>query len=665
MKNGLILFLLCLILFACQENNNIDEEKERVETLKNKIVSLSDSELIDQEWDKIIVDSIRVNLASELSKYFRKAGDSSNFYKWNARFYKASSLQGNTIHTGDAYWDKASFNSARSKLDSAYYYFGKGLEIYNELDIESRKASMLYGLASVQLELKNYLGSEVLAIENLKLAESLEDLSRIYKCYNLLGIIHNNLKNYDTALDYHSKALDVARELSNDYFIILSKNNIAYLNQEHGYYDQAITVSEEALAYDDSIRFKYPAAYAKLIDNLAYSQLKAERGSSTILKTMKESRRIRDSLNDIPGLAVGDIHIAEYHIAHGNLRKAKAILLELIETTKENENAADLMTALELLGKVDSANSQKYLEERIAISDSLIDIERKTQNKFARTQYETDKVIATNQELTSEKKIIILTSSVGFLVISLIYFIVVQKTRVKKLRLEQAQDKSNEEIYKLLIAQQNSLEEGRRLEKNRMSKELHDSVLGKLFGIRFLLSSLNSMSGQETEQQREKYLKDLEETEEEIRQISHDLQDKNEVFQSSFYQIIRNFLEDQNNIYSFRIDLHMETGTVDLNVIPISHKINIFRILQESIFNIQKYAKATKACVRITVDREEKNIFLEVEDNGLGFNVKVTKKGIGLSNIEDRTKEMGGSFKIISHPSRTLIKVIIPIQNEI
>jgi len=53
---------------------------------------------------------------------------------------------------------------------------------------------------------------------------------------------------------------------------------------------------------------------------------------------------------------------------------------------------------------------------------------------------------------------------------------------------------------------------------------------------------------------------------------------------------------------------------------------------------------------------------LEIEDNGVGFEVKTIKMGIGLSNIEDRTKEMGGIFKVISQSSGTLIKVIIPIQ---
>ena len=414
----------------------------------------------------------------------------------------------------------------------------------------------------------------------------------------------------------------------------------------------------------DSIYQKDRELYARLVDNLAYSQFKLKKTGKEIFDALEDARAIRDSLGDESGLSVSNIHIGEYHIENGNIFRAKAILRDELIHAKKNSSASDLIHALDLLGQIDPENSQKYLQRRIAISDSLIDIERKTQNKFARTQYETNKVITNNEQLASEKKLIIISGIIGIFLVSLIYFLNMQRIRVKKLRLERAQVKSNEEIYQLLISQQNHLEEGRRLEKNRMSKELHDSVLGKLFGIRFLLTSLNGQQGEAIEKQREQYLKDLENTEEEIREISHGLRDNNEVLKTSFYQIIQNFLEERKAIYSFNISLSIKTGTFDLNEIPISYKINIFRILQEAIFNVEKYAKATGAKVSISVGKDEKYITLKVEDNGVGFDVDTVRKGIGLTNIKERTQEMRGSFNITSVPSQTIVKIIIPIHYE-
>ena len=570
MKSWYFLFVLILIFISCYNDEDVNKADISYDQLKNEIVNTKSKDSIQLYWNSIEIFTEQLQLSSDLSIYYKKQRDSTNFYLWNSRFLDLSLINGNSIETAEAYWDRATFNYTRNNYDSSYYYYIKASDVFYEMNDTLHTAAMLYSAGIMQMNLRDYLGGEVTTIRALEFYDQLGSDYGFYKCYNTLGVIHNSLQNFDNSLHYHSLALEYAQKLSDSGYISSSHNNISVLYQKNNEYNESIEFANKGLDWDSLIH-KDIELYARLIDNLAYSKFKLKVNDSSVFDLLEEARSIRDSIDDESGLSVSNIHLAEYYIEQKESAIAKKILKDELIHAKKNSSATDLIDALDLLGQIDPENSQKYLQRRIAISDSLIDIERKTQNKFARTQYETDKVIATNQELTSEKKIIILVSAVGLLVISLIYFIIVQRTRVRKLRLEQAQVKANEDIYKLLIAQQNSLEEGRRLEKNRMSKELHDSVLGKLFGIRFLLSSLNSLSGQETEEQREKYLKDLEETEEEIRQISHDLQDRNEVFQSSFYQIVQNFLEDQNNIYSFKIDLHIETGTFDLDRIPISH----------------------------------------------------------------------------------------------
>ena len=660
MKNGLIyLFFLLISMIACDRVSS-NKTVDRVDIIKEKIIDEPRSK--HTVW-KSLSDSVKIELASELSKYYRKKKDSSNFYLWNSHFLYLSQINGNSIETAEAYWDRANFNEYTSHLDSSYFYFIKAFEIFEGFGDQKHAASMLYSAGVVQRNLKDYIGGEVTTIDAIRIYENLNDNRGLYKCCNSLGIIHNNLNNFELSLSYHSIALEKAKEMSDLNLIAASKNNLAVVYREHHDYEESVRLAKEGLQWD-SIYQKDRELYARLVDNLAYSQFKLKKTGKEIFDALEDARAIRDSLGDESGLSVSNIHIGEYHIENGNIFRAKAILRDELIHAKKNSSASDLIHALDLLGQIDPENSQKYLQRRIAISDSLIDIERKTQNKFARTQYETNKVITNNEQLASEKKLIIISGIIGIFLVSLIYFLNMQRIRVKKLRLERAQVKSNEEIYQLLISQQNHLEEGRRLEKNRMSKELHDSVLGKLFGIRFLLTSLNGQQGEAIEKQREQYLKDLENTEEEIREISHGLRDNNEVLKTSFYQIIQNFLEERKAIYSFNISLSIKTGTFDLNEIPISYKINIFRILQEAIFNVEKYAKATGAKVSINVGKDEKYITLKVEDNGVGFDVDTVRKGIGLTNIKERTQEMRGSFNITSVPSQTIVKIIIPIHYE-
>jgi signal transduction histidine kinase len=89
-------------------------------------------------------------------------------------------------------------------------------------------------------------------------------------------------------------------------------------------------------------------------------------------------------------------------------------------------------------------------------------------------------------------------------------------------------------------------------------------------------------------------------------------------------------------------------------------KVNIYRILQESVQNIIKHAKANHVWIHFYLDAEQLNLI--IEDNGVGFDVNGDKKGIGLKNIASRVQKLKGSFKIDSIPNKkTLIHIIVPV----
>jgi signal transduction histidine kinase len=88
-------------------------------------------------------------------------------------------------------------------------------------------------------------------------------------------------------------------------------------------------------------------------------------------------------------------------------------------------------------------------------------------------------------------------------------------------------------------------------------------------------------------------------------------------------------------------------------------KINIYRIVQESLQNVNKYAQATK--VKIQILQEENYLTLTIADNGIGFDTNLKKKGIGVQNMLSRAREMNGEFDIQSKRGKgTTIIVKIP-----
>jgi len=94
-----------------------------------------------------------------------------------------------------------------------------------------------------------------------------------------------------------------------------------------------------------------------------------------------------------------------------------------------------------------------------------------------------------------------------------------------------------------------------------------------------------------------------------------------------------------------------------------SGTINVFRIVQEALTNILKYAKATKVKVSLRVLKDRLKI--NIEDNGCGFILKDKSKGLGLITMTERTSLLGGQIDIHSELKKgTSIAVSIPCGKE-
>lgn len=90
-------------------------------------------------------------------------------------------------------------------------------------------------------------------------------------------------------------------------------------------------------------------------------------------------------------------------------------------------------------------------------------------------------------------------------------------------------------------------------------------------------------------------------------------------------------------------------------------QLNLYRIAQEAIRNIIKYANATEIKVELILYR--KNMNLLISDNGVGFDTRKVTTGIGLANIKRRSEFFNGSFSVYSTPGEGCeIVVKIPLQ---
>ncbi|MFP3835664.1 sensor histidine kinase, partial [Chryseobacterium sp. SIMBA_028] len=93
-------------------------------------------------------------------------------------------------------------------------------------------------------------------------------------------------------------------------------------------------------------------------------------------------------------------------------------------------------------------------------------------------------------------------------------------------------------------------------------------------------------------------------------------------------------------------------------------EIQIYRIIQELMNNILKYADSSHVTIQILKLKNKVNV--QVEDNGIGFNTNEHSNGMGLQNIRSRVSSLGGEIDIDSVIGRgTYVNIEIPINSNI
>ncbi|MGB5647543.1 MAG: histidine kinase dimerization/phosphoacceptor domain-containing protein, partial [Muriicola sp.] len=188
-----------------------------------------------------------------------------------------------------------------------------------------------------------------------------------------------------------------------------------------------------------------------------------------------------------------------------------------------------------------------YNNEYIRVSDSLQQEERRIRNKFNRIRFETDETLARNQQLAKQRMVwISIAGGVILLALALI-IIIIQRIKNQRLKFQQQQQESNQEIFNLMLGQKQKVEEGKQSEQKRISEELHDGVLGEMNGIRMILLGLNKKADEAAIALREQAIEKLKQVQEEIRTISHELNDtsyqKLNNFMSSVEDLLKNICE--------------------------------------------------------------------------------------------------------------------------
>ncbi|SNR44425.1 Signal transduction histidine kinase [Maribacter sedimenticola] len=682
LKKYLHTILLLFILQGCSKSETILDEKVQPSTNDSISIWIKESQTVHiNDLAKLELlqkavqyaaypqsDTIKAKYYTQLSYDQNFTFDSTLFREVNKNAIKFNQKIKDSLSLGNAYWDLAFFYNNYAIQDSAYYAYNEAQKIFEGISQVEMSGRMFLEMAKIQTEIKDYIGSESTVIKAIEQFKQTDNTLFLYHSYNLLGISSGSLGEVEKSLAYYNEALYYLNQLNfNNYEEAQLLNNIGVVYRDNKDYNKAIENFNKVLTTNEILQ-KNPKLYAIALSNLATSRL-YKNDTAGVNSLFIKAINLKTNLNQKTSLATSYHKYAEYKAYAKDTATAIINAKKAENLSLESENNETLLQTWSLLATLDKKNSIDYFEKYIQLDDSLQKEERKQQNKFARIRFETDEFIAENVELESEKNILSRQRSIwiaiagGLFLLGLsIYIIITQRAKNQKLRFDQQQQANNQEIFNLMLTQKQKVDEVKRLEQKRISEELHDGVLGKMLGARMILTGLNKRVTEEAIAEKSKALGSLQEIENEIRSISHELS-------HTAYQKINNFTDSIESLLDaakrnvaintfFKFNEDEDWDSLDGDI-----KINAYRIIQETFQNAIKHAQCS--IFEITFLRTDDEFKIIMSDNGVGFKNVKGKKGIGIRNITSRINKLNGTWNIESAKGKgTTITLRIPIKNK-
>lgn len=662
------ILLLFLLLISCRQTESKLSNNKIIDKHFLELNYAQKKEYLDSilpEVNKYKNDSIKSKLLFDIAAEYYYLKENKLSYKASKMALNEAEIRKDSFSIGKAFYYMGDCYMEYQK-DSAYYYYKESEKVFYWLKNEDRLAKVHYNKAYLLFYEGNYVESEIEVIKALNYLSKSKKLITKYRCYSLQGSNHLELGEYEKALNYFNEASSVLIELQKqnrdkDAFYdynITNTIDICNVYDKQGAYSKAIIELKKIISSKNVENF--PNLYHAVIGNLGYSLMKNQNYEES-KKYLKEAIELTKKEENNQGYLYKIIDYGEFHLLTKDTLEAQKYFNEALGLAKNLKSGKEILESLEFLSISDKNNTAKYKTEYIRISDSLVQRQRENREKFARIEYETNKVEENNKILITRNLLLILTLTLSGLAFLTIILIKNKIARKKELLLILQKKRADDELFNLIKEFQYEIVKSKEKEQNRISKELHDGVVNQIYGIRMILGALNGNDDNDTQKKRLSYIKELHKVETEIRDLSHVLSDNSTFNEANFIFLLETLLKNNNElgttIFSSEISKKINWDNYSSVI-----KINIYRILQELFLNINKYAKATNCFLKII--EKDALLLIHVSDNGIGFDTSHTGEGIGIKNIKERAKNIDAQL-ILKSELNTGTTYIIKIKKSL
>lgn len=511
------------------------------------------------------------------------------------------------------YNNMGSTYGAQGNYDTAASFYYKALDyITMKNKVDSNFTSMiLQNLSSILLETKQYRKSLFYSRKGLGIAIAQHDSDRIASNNQNIGIaltktgdIANSRRALQIAYSIHLKRNDLLDQQMDCYAIA---QNATQLDTAIYYYNTALAIDQDKIKRSDAIYWGLGNVYFKI--------KKYDSASIYLNKALNLATKLNLKGDLIPiYLSLAKLYTAKNDFKLAN--KYQKAYSDMEDSLVNNKNLLSI-DALEI--KYRTAEKDKEIAEKQLLLT-------KTQN-----------------QIQKRNVWIIAISSTALALIVLLASLYRANEHKRKLQSQKLQTIQREQEIRDL----KSVINGEEKERSRLARELHDGIMVLFSAAKMNLTMLPEhyaiLSG---EPDYEQIIQQLDHAMRELRQTAHNLMPD---------MLLEGGLAEA--VFYFCKTLQQNTG---LNIIfqqqgdPIPRfnqefEISLYRLMQELVQNVIKHAHASKAIVQLVY--REKVLYLNVTDNGVGFNAEDIKEnlGMGLKSIFTRVRALNGLIEISSN----------------
>src|SRR5690554_6726749 len=471
---------------------------------------------------------------------------------------------------------------------------------------------------------------------------------------NNIGMVYSMLQMNEKAVEYHEKALIFFKKIADKKGISEAKNNIAIIHASEGRFEEALLYFKQSFAIEKSLDDK--KGMAESVNNIGGAYYYLGRIDSAV-HYFKKSAMIEKSIGNFSGVNASYNNIVQVLLDKNELNEIEVYLDSAYQFAGQSQTAEDIEMSLlnysdYYAAKKEIGPSFEYYKKYVAFKDSVLSKSNMETLQEMEVKYDTEKkqneilqqrAQLAEKEMEVRRKNTFIFGSLGLaLVLGLLGYLLYNQQKLKN---HQLQKESELKTALAKIETQNKLQE----QRLRISRDLHDNI-GAQFT--FIISSIDNLKygfsdiGEKLGNKLSSISNFTTQTIYELRDTIWAMNKENITFED-LQARISNFIEHANNAsevmdFSFAIAPSVNRNHIFTSVAGM----NIYRIIQEAVNNALKYSSGNK--IEVHISKLENQYYIEIIDNGNGFDTASDEMGNGLNNMKKRAREIGGKLKIAS-----------------